>query len=603
MPLSKLQFKPGINTEVTSYTNEGGWNNCDKIRFRFGFPEKIGGWNKYTNATFEGTCRSLHPWVAVDGSKYLGIGTNTKFYIEEGTAYNDITPIRNTTTGSATFSASDGSTTLTVTDTSHGAIVGDYVTFSGAVSLGGVITADVLNQEYEIVSVTSNTFTITSSVAANSSDTGNGGGSVVAAYQINVGIDTVVPGTGWGAGTWSRGTWSSAATTVTGGGDIRIWFQDNFGEDLILNIMDGAVYYWDKTNTLSSRAVALSSLGTDAPTIARKVLVSDRDRHVLAFGCNAIGSSTQDKLLIRFSSQESATDWVPTATNTAGDLIVGSGSRIITAVETRREIVVLTDSSVHSLKFIGPPFQFGIEQVSTGTTVIGPLAATAVDDNVFWMGNGRFYIYDGSVKALPCSVRDTVFDDFNYTQSEKTVCSVNSEFSEITWFYPSASSSENDKYVTFNYQEQVWYFGSLSRTAWIDRGIKEFPVAASNSYLYNQEDGVDDDGSALSAFIESSPVEIADGDQFSFVRRMIPDIDFLDSTSGANKETTFTLKAESFPGTGYTQSYASTVSSSTKQNYVRIRGRSLGLRVESSNLGVTWRLGSPRIEVKPDGRR
>jgi len=603
MPLSKLQFKPGINTEVTSYTNEGGWNNCDKIRFRFGFPEKIGGWNKYTSATFEGTCRSLHPWVAVDGSKYLGVGTNTKFYIEEGTAYNDITPIRNTTTGSATFSASDGSTTLTVTDTSHGAIVGDYVTFSGAVSLGGVITADVLNQEYEIVSVTSNTFTITSSVAANSSDTGNGGGSVVAAYQINVGIDTVVPGTGWGAGTWSRGTWGSAATTVTGGGDIRIWFQDNFGEDLILNIMDGAVFYWDKTNTLSSRAVALSSLGTDAPTIARKVLVSDRDRHVLAFGCNAIGSSTQDKLLIRFSSQESATDWVPTATNTAGDLIVGSGSQIITAVETRREIVVLTDSSVHSLKFIGPPFQFGIEQVSTGTTVIGPLAATSVDDNVFWMGNGRFYIYDGSVKALPCSVRDTVFDDFNYTQSEKTVCTVNSEFSEITWFYPSASSSENDKYVTFNYQEQVWYFGSLSRTAWIDRGIKEFPVAASNNYLYNQEDGVDDDGSALSAFIESSPVEIADGDQFSFVRRMIPDIDFLDSTSGANKETTFTLKAESFPGTGYTQSYASTVSSSTKQNYVRIRGRSLGLRVESSNLGVTWRLGSPRIEVKPDGRR
>ena len=604
MPLAKLQFKPGINTEVTSFSNEGGWQDCDKIRFRFGFPEKIGGWTKYSTSTFDGTCRSLHPWVALDGSQFLGVGTNTKFYIEEGGSFNDVTPIRSTTTGTATFAAVNGSTTLTVTDSGHGAIVGDYVTFSNAVSLGGAITADVLNTEYEIVTVPdTNTYTITSSVAANSSDTGNGGGSTVAAYQINVGIDTVVLGTGWGAGTWSRGTWSSAATSVTGGGSVRIWFQDNFGEDLIFNIMDGSIYYWDKTNGITTRAVELSTLDSNAPTLAHKVIVSDRDRHVLAFGCNALGSSVQDKLLIRFSSQENPFDWAPTAENTAGDLVVGTGSEIITAIETRREILVLTDSSVHSLKFLGAPFTYGIEQISIGTTIIGSLGAAAVNDNVLWMGNGKFYIYDGSVKELPCTVKDTVFDDLNYSQSSKTVASVNSEFGEVTWFYPSASSSENDKYVTYNYSDRIWYFGSLSRTAWTDKGIFEYPVAAESGYLYNHEDGLDADGVALSAYIESSPIDIGEGDKFSFVNKMIPDISFLNSESSADKSTTFTLKAERFPGTGYTQSYASTVTDSTTENNVRIRGRSVGIRVESSNAGMTWRLGSPRINVRQDGKR
>ena len=606
MPLNKLQFKPGINTEVTAYSNEGGWLDADKVRFRFGFPEKLGGWTKYvSHTTFLGACRSLHAWRSLDNSEFLGVGTNIKFYIEEGGAYNDITPLRQTTTGTASFAASNGSTTLTVTDTNHGAIVGDFVTFSGAVSLGGNITADVLNIEYEVVSVVdSNNYTVTSAVAANASDTGNGGGSIVAAYQINIGVDTVVPGTGWGAGFFSRGTWGSATTDVAGGESLRIWSQDNFGEDLVFCIRDGGVYYWDKTSGINSRAVALSTLGTDAPVVARQMIVSDRDRHVIAMGCNPVGSSVQDKPLIRFSSQEDATDWLPTATNSAGDLVVGSGSEIIAAVETRREVVVITDSSVHSLQYIGPPLSFGLTQLSTGTTIMGANSAVAINDAVVWMGRNRFYIYDGQVQVLPCSVRDTVFDDFNVTQNDKVFACVNSEFSEVTWFYPSANASSNDRYVTFNYAEKVWYYGTMARTAWLDRGLKEYPVAAStDGYLYNHEDGPDADGTAMSAYIESSPIEISAGEAYSFIRRLIPDVSFLNTANTANKELTMTIKAEDFPGTGYVRSYASTVTSDDTQNHVRIRGRAVGLRIESSNLGVTWRLGSPRIDVRQDGRR
>lgn len=606
MPLNKLQFKPGINTEVTAYSNEGGWLDADKVRFRFGFPEKLGGWTKYvSHTTFLGACRSLHAWRALDNSEFLGVGTNIKFYIEEGGAYNDITPLRQTTTGTASFAASNGSTTLTVTDNNHGALVGDFVTFSGAVSLGGNITADVLNIEYEVVSVVdSNNYTVTSAVAANASDTGNGGGSIVAAYQINIGVDTVVPGTGWGAGFFSRGTWGSATTDVAGGESLRIWSQDNFGEDLVFCIRDGSVYYWDKTSGINSRAVALSTLGTDAPVVARQMIVSDRDRHVIAMGCNPVGSSVQDKLLIRFSSQEDATDWLPTATNSAGDLVVGSGSEIIAAVETRREVVVITDSSVHSLQYIGPPLSFGLTQLSTGTTIMGANSAVAINDAVVWMGRNRFYIYDGQVQVLPCSVRDTVFDDFNVTQNDKVFACVNSEFSEVTWFYPSADASSNDRYVTFNYAEKVWYYGTMARTAWLDRGLKEYPVAAStDGYLYNHEDGPDADGTAMSAYIESSPIEISAGEAYSFIRRLIPDVSFLNTANTADKELTMTIKAEDFPGTGYVRSYASTVTSDDTQNHVRIRGRAVGLRIESSNLGVTWRLGSPRIDVRQDGRR
>jgi hypothetical protein len=606
MPLNKLQFKPGINTEVTAYTNEGGWNDCDKVRFRFGFPEKIGGWEKYSQDTILGTCRSLHAWRAVDNSRYMGVGTNIKFYIEEGETFFDVTPLRKTTTNSTTFSASNGSATITVTDAGHGSIVGDFVTFSDAVSLGGNITAAVLNQEYEIQTVPStNTYTITATATANSSDTGNGGGSVTSEYQINVGTNAVVPGTGWGAGTWGRGTWGSAATTTAGGESIRIWSQDNFGEDLIINLRDAGIYYWDKTLGTGARVVDITTLDSNAPTVSRQVIVSDRDRHVIAFGCNALGSADQDKLLVRFSDQESATTWEPTATNTAGDLVVGSGSEIIQAVETRREIVIFTDASTHSMQFIGPPFTFGINQLAANTTIMGANAAVAVNDSVFWMGKNRFYVYDGQVQDLPCTVRDTVFDDFNETQSDKVFAGVNSEFGEVIWFYSSAESDNNDKYVIYNYDEKVWYFGNLQRSAWLDRGLKSNPIAASSSsqYLFNHEIGADDDGSALAAHIESSPIDISEGESFGFIRRLIPDISFLTTPDTASKEVTFTLKAEDFPGTGFTQNYASTVTADDTQNHVRIRGRGLGLRIESANQGVTWRLGSPRVDIRQDGRR
>lgn len=605
MPFAKLQFRPGFVTETTSFTNEGGWRDGDKVRFRFGFPEKIGGWEKYSTSQVIGTPRSLHAWRAQDGSEFLGIGTHKKYYVEEGGSYNDITPIRATTVGTATFSASNGSSTVTVTDASHGALAGDFVTFASAASLGGLVTADVLNQEYEIATVVdSNSYTITVAVTANASDTGNGGGSTEAAYQINIGLDTVVPGTGWGAGTWSRGAWSSAATTVAGGGSIRLWKQDNFGEDLVFNVRDGGVYYWDFSNGLTARAVALSSLDSNAPTVARQVLVSDRDRHVIAFGCDAFGdvTNTQDKLLIRFSDQENAAEWQPTAENTAGDLIVGSGTEIVQAVETRRELIVITDASVHSMQFIGAPFTFGLTQISTNTTIAGPNAAVAQGDAVFWMGVDQFYVYDGRVQTLPCTVRDTVFQDFNRTQTVKAFAGVNSSFGEIIWLYPSANATDNDRYVIYNYDQQIWYYGTLARDSWLDRGIKSYPVAGSaDSYLYSHELGTDDDGEALSAYVESSPIDIDEGDRFVFARRLIPDISFDKSTDQALKQATFTIKTERFPGTGYTRSTSTTVTDSATQNHIRARGRGFGIRVESDGLGVAWRLGSPRLDIRPDG--
>jgi hypothetical protein len=629
MALQKLQFRPGINRETTSYANEGGWFECDKIRFRFGVPEKIGGWIATSSNTFLGTCRDLHSFVALDGSKYTGVGTHLKYYLEEGGAYNDITPIRETTSaGDVTFAATDGSSTLTVTDTDHGAIENDFVTFSGAVSLGGLITADVLNQEYQIVEIpTANTYTITAkdtsgaTVTANASDTGNGGASVVGAYQINVGLDTTVVGTGWGAGTWGRGTWGSGTSLLVAGATLRLWSADNFGEDLIFNARDGGIYYWDKSTSSApfARGVALSSLsGADAttPTIAKQVLVSDNDRHILVFGCDPQDNiGTQDPLLIRFSDQESPTTWAATATNTAGDLRIGSGSEIVCAVETRQQVIVFTDVSLHAMQYLGPPFTFGINQISENTTIMGPKAAKAVDDAVYWMGLEEFYVYTGQVQKLPCSVKSYVFNDFNDAQAEKVFAALNSSFNEITWFYPSASSDVIDRYVTFNYAEQVWTIGTMARSAWLDRGINAQPIAAGlDGKLYQHEIG-NDDGStspvtAIDAYIESSQVDIGDGENFAFIRRMIPDVTF-DGSEAASPAATFTLKTRNFPGTSYSTTDPSAVTRTatvpveqfTDQVHVRLRGRSFALRIESDATGVQWRLGAPRIDVRTDGRR
>ena len=621
MPLTKLQFRPGINRETTSYTNEGGWFDGDKIRFRFGVPEKIGGWERATENTFLGTCRALKPFVALDGSRFMGLGTHLKYYIEEGGTYNDITPIRSTTSaGDVTFSATNGSATLTVSDTAHGAVAGDYVTFSGAASLGGNITAAILNIEYRIDTIVNdNSYTVVASATANASDTGNGGSSTVGAYQINTGLDTSVSGTGWGVGTWGREGWGDAAAATGTTSILRIWTHDNFGEDLIINVRDAGIFYWDKTLGVSSRAVALSdrtNADSTTPTIAKQVIVSDRDRHIIAFGCDAETSiGTQDPLLIRFSDQEDPTTWQSLPSNTAGDLRIGSGSEIVAAVETRQQILVYTDVSLHAMQFLGPPFTFGISLVSENTTIMSPLAAIAHDDVVYWMGFEEFYVYSGQVQRIPCTVRSYVFDDFNREQKEKVFAASNSAYSEVWWFYPSSQSNEIDRYVVFNYQENAWYYGTLARTAWVDRGINDYPVATfTDGRQYFQELGLDDNTAspavAINAHIESSQIDLADGEQFAFIRRIIPDVTFENSTA-ASPNVVFTTKVRDFPGGNYDAEDAATVTRSattpveqfTNQVHLRLRGRSFALRVASSDTETQWRLGSPRLDVRPDGRR
>ena len=644
MPLTKLQFRPGINRETTSYSNEGGWFDSDKTRFRFGFPEKIGGWIKFTIKAYLGSARSLHPWVSLDGTQFLGVGTNLKYYINEGGGFNDITPLRATTTNGIVFAATNGSATITATDNNHGASINDFVTLSGAATLGGVITAGVLNQEYEIVAVpTVNTFTFVARIAdtsigsitttsglnptpvlANSSDSGNGGSAADAAYQITGGLDTSIGGNGWNAGSYGRGTWNSNADLSIAGLTLRIWSHDNFGEDLIVNARDSGVFYWDRTNGVETRAVPLSSLTNPsgvnlAPTIAKKVLVSDIDRHIIAFGCDPeTNLGVQDPLLIRFSSQESLTDWQSLVTNTAGDLRLGSGSEIITAIETRQQILVFTDESLHAMQFLGPPFTFGINALSENVTIAGPLAAIAVEDMVFWMGKQEFYVYGGGVQKLPCTVRDYVFNDFNEDQIQKVTAATNVSFSEIWWFYPSLGSAENDKYVVYNYEQKIWYYGNLDRTVWLDRGIENRPIAAgTDHFLYTHESGLDDGStdpaSAISSYIESSQFDMGEGDHFTFINRLIPDLTFRDSTATLPKAT-FTIKTRNYPGGVYLQSQAGSVARSaaatstvveqfTDEVNLRLRGRSFALRVDSSDEGVAWRLGSPRVDVKPDGRR
>jgi len=628
VPLTKLQFRPGINRDITSYSNEGGWVDCDKVRFRQGFPEVIGGWEKYSSNTYLGTARALFNWVALDGSDFLGVGTHLKYYIEQGQAFYDVTPIRATTTNGITFAATDGSSTITATDSTHGAVQGDFVTISGAVSLGGNVTAAVLNQEYQIDSVpTGNTYTFTAkdttgaTVTANASDSGNGGSGVDGEYQINAGLNTGVGGTGWGAGTWGRGTWGSGASIgVTT--SLRMWSHDNFGEDLLINPRDGSIFYWDKSSGVTTRAVEIGAVSgaEETPITAKQIMVSDVDRHVIAFGTNPVGSSIQDPLLIRFSDQESLTDWNPKATNTAGDLRIGSGSEFVRAIETKREIIIFTDSSVHSMQFIGAPFTFGIQPLASNTTIMGPNAAIAVEDAVFWMGRQNFYVYDGKTQQLPCSVKERVFFDFNYDQAHKVFAGVISEFSEIVWYYCSDTNSvanggtgENDRYVIYNYAEQTWYYGTLSRTAFLDRGIRTFPIAAEGGYLYNHETGYSDDGAIMTSTIESSPIDMGDGDQFTFIRRLIPDFTFNGSTT-SSPTVNVTLQSNNFPAGNYLQSEISKVDRTavsttvpfeqyTNKADVRLRGRAFSIKVDCSALGVRWRLGSPRVDIRQDGRR
>ena len=619
MALQKLQFKPGIVRDTTDYTNEGGWRDGDKIRFRLGFPETIGGWSKLTSTTLLGSCRSLHVWASLTGTNYIAAGTNLKLYIVDGTDPIDITPIRVVTSaGDVTFAAVNGSSTITVTDTANGVYEGDFVTFSDAVTLGGVITALVLNQEYQIQTVTdANTYTITSAVAADASDTGDGGAAVIGTYQITSGLDTVVLGSGWGAGPYSRGTWSSAADVSLPGAQLRLWSMDNFGEDLIANVRGGGIYYWDNTGGISSRAVNITTLAgaNSSPTVANIILVSERDRHVVAFGCDPeFDPGVQDPLVIRFSTQESVTDWETRADNTAGELRIGTGTEIVAAVQTKQQTIVITDTSVNSMQYIGPPYTFGLTEVSSNTSIVSQNSAVAINDSVYWMGDRVFYKYDGNVQLIPCPVKEYIFANMNIYQLGKVVAASNSKFNEIWWFYPSTNSDTNDSYVVFNYQENIWYYGTLNRTAWHERGVSGFPIAAStDGYIYFHEnsfnDGSTNPPSAISSYIESSAIDIGDGEQFMFMSRVLPDLTFRNSTG--TPTATFTMSARDFPGADFDQTNSKTtvrtatspVEQYTDQLFMRLRGRSLALKVSSNQVNTQWRLGSPRIDMKPDGRR
>ena len=630
MPLTKLQYRPGINREVSSYTNEGGWFDCSNVRFQKGFPEKLGGWQKRSFESYLGTTRSLHPWVTLNQNQFIGVGTHLKFYIEQGGAFFDVTPIRATTAaGAVTFASTLGSARLVVTNTAHGAVVNDFVTFSAATSLGGNITAAVLNQEYQVNEIVdANTYyidaravaTISSitvdgelaptPVIANAADVGDGGSSVVGAYQITTGLDTQVGGAGWGAGPWSRAGWGDAGVNPVIQNTLRLWTQDNFGEDLLLNVRNGGIYYWDASSGLDARAVNIADLGgsSSAPTVSKQVMVSDRDRHVISFGCDSqTNPGVQDPLLIRFSDQENVLDWESTPLNTAGDLRLGSGSEIIRAIETRQQVLVFTDTTLYAMQYLGPPFTFGVNAISEQITVMSPNSVVSVNDQVFWMGESEFYVYNGAVQRLPCLVRDYVFSDLNSFQREKVFCGANTQHAEIWWFYPSKNSDVLDRYVVYNYLENIWYYGVFGRTAWIDRGIFEFPIAANDDgYLYFHEVGFDD-GTAnpaapMISFIQSSPSDIGDGDQFSYITRMLPDVTFKDSVNAA-PAVDLRVSVRNFPEGVYVESTDVTFVQGDEIKYLRLRGRQFSFRLDSTELGVTWRLGSPRLDVKPDGRR
>ncbi len=694
MPLTKLQFAPGVMHDGSRYSTSGAWSDSDKVRFRSNFPEKIGGWQRATLQAFMGTARNLFPFSDLTGSYFLGIGTNLKYYIERGGSLYDITPIRDTITQSNPFSTTSGSTTVVVTIPNHGAFQNDFVTFSGASAVGGL----TLNGEFQITDVlTSATFTITAASAASS--TATGGGSVTAVFQLNTGLDTTLYANGWGAGTWggilpgtsvtftgsissttltvsaiSSGTlaagqlvtgtgvsasppgslatyitaqltgptggvgtytvsvsqtvssttmfaftgtgWGAASNTQVAGTRLRLWSADNFGQNLVINPRDAAIYYWANSGGLGSRAVLLSSLGgaSDVPSVARQIIVSDLDRKVIAFGCSDIVTNVQDRLLIRWSDTENPAVWTPLETNSAGGIRIPTGSEFVSAIETKQEILVWTDDALHSLRYIGAPFEYSIARIAL-TSLLAPQAVVSANDVTFWMGQNGFFQYDGRAIGLPCSVKDFVFNDINLNQAEKITAGSNMAFNEVWWFYPSANSSENDRYVVYNYNERVWSVGTIVRTAWIDRSIEDFPRAASvDGYVYFHEIGQDDGStnppSPILAYIESSPVEIGQGDQFGFAWRMIPDLDFRNS-SAPNPTVNFILETQDFSGSNFNQ-FANNnttltatlpIAQFTDQTYFRLRGRMLTLRVQSEEVGVAWRLGVPRVDIRTDGRR
>lgn len=617
MTLKKLILKPGVDRENTRYVNEGKWYSCDKIRFRQGTPEKIGGWEQVSAETYLGVARSLVQWASLSGEPFIGVGTNLKYYIASGGDYYDITPIRSSVVLNNPFDTTINDATVTVHDTAHGAITGDFVTFSGATAVGGLD----LNSEYQVTVVDVDTYTIEAASQASATVTGGGGATVTAAYQLNVGLDVQGALTGWGAGGWGLGPWGTGTTSTV---EIRIWNAANFGENLVYGPRGGGIYYWDNSGGLGTRGVEIGALvgASDTPDFQNVLLVSDASRFVIAFGTNTIGSSTQDPMLIRWSDQEDVANWSPGATSQAGELRLSRGSAIISAIQTRQEIVVLTDSAVYSMQYAGAPDFWTVQLLGDNVSIASDRAVATASNVVYWMGIDKFYMYDGRVQTLNCDLRQYVFGDINASQNDQIFSGTVEAFNEVWWFYCSADSSTVDRYVVYNYVENGWYYGTLTRTAWVDSVFGQYPIAAdpTNSNLLYHEIGTDDVSTgtpvAIESYIESAEFDIDDGDRFGFVWRILPDVTFRGS-SAASPSVIMTLKPLQNSGSGYndplsvggqssrtvTRTATIPVEAFTGQVNIRVRGRQMVMRVASTDLGVQWQLGAPRIDVKADGRR
>ena len=695
MPLKKLVLKPGVNRENTRYTNEGGWFESEKVRFRQGTPEKIGGWARISVSTFLGVCRSIWNWVTLSNLNLLGIGTNLKFYLELGGAYNDITPIRSHATLSNPFKTTINSTTVTVTHATHGASNGDFVTFSNAATVGGLD----LNNEYSLTVVDVNTYTITAASQASSTVAAGGGTTVQALYQINTGAEYEIPLSGWGAGAWGAGTWGYGATSTS---SLRLWSQSNYGEDLVFGYRGGPIYYWKAafgvapstfTVTIASPAVVTSSLtlpngtpvvltnagypsalptgltpgvtyyvvntsgttfnlaltaggasintsgsqsgthyilpngvpvssmngASDVPLMQNYLYVSDISRFVFAYGCNDYGSTVQNPMLIRWSDQESVVNWTPAATNQAGSVTLSHGSEIVTSIQTRQEIVVWTDSAVYSLQYIGPPVVWSSQLLGDNISILSQNSVAQASGVVYWMGIDKFYVYDGRVNTLNCDLRRYVYQDINLGQAQQAFASTNEGFNEVWFFYCSSGSTVINRYVIYNYMEKVWYYGTMGRTAWLDSGLRDYPIAATYANnIVNHEYGLDDNTTGtptgIEAYISSCEFDIDDGDKFGFVWRMLPDLTFSGSDASPTPEVTYTLYPMQNSGSGTGTPAVKPVDQLTGAQYTvtegftgqintRVRGRQMILKVGSSNLGTNWQLGSTRIDIRPDGRR
>lgn len=694
--LKKLLFRPGINRENTRYYTESGYYDGDKIRFRQGTPQVIGGWEQISNNRFLGICRSLWSWATLNGSDYIGIGTNEKFYVSRGGLYYDITPIEDAVTLTNPFTATNGSSIITVTDATHAFANGDYVTFYGATGLGGAITATVLNQEYKITYVDITHYTINTSVTATAGDTGNGG-SVRALYQIPAGAAINVPLVGWGAGYWGYGYWGIGSSSTQ---SLRLWSQSNFGQDLIFGPRGGGIYYWNSsfdvtpptftvsiaapavatsgiavyegqpiqilstgalptgltigttyyarnvisgttfnlsatptgalintsgsqsgTNTISIRAIDLASLpgASDVPTVQNYIFVSDASRFVFALGANDYGATVQDPMLIRWSDQEDAAMWTPSATNQAGSIRVSVGSEIITAIQTRQEIVVLTDSAVYSLQYLGPPYVWGTQFMGDNISIASQNAVAQAANVVYWMGVDKFYKYDGRAQTLRCDLKEFIYNDINRSEFDQVFAGTNEGFNEVWWFYCTANSTTVDRYVVYNYLEDIWYYGSMARTAWLDSGL--YPTAATyTKNLVNHEYGLNDNetGTALpiNAFVTTSESDMEDGHNFVFIRRILPDITFRGSTA-ESPSTTMSVIPLNNSGSGYTdpasvggsddglvtRTATVPIEKFTGQLFVRVRGRQFAFKIESNQLDTTWQMGAIRLDIQNDGRR